>query len=404
MSFDTKSHNLNNNKEKYLLYFSLLDILFLPYFPLISITYGQVIIFFWFLSKPKKYFDKSEYRAWFIFVFFSFLGTLLSVFTTPTLFFSETIVENIKRFIQYSSNLSYYFFFVYMFSFSNIKINMKKILIYFLLFSTAFALVYILDFDLFIRWKSILNPKDSFIILNKELDEVIRYNFLWSDPNNVGAVLVAVVVYLYCNIKTNLLEKLISLILLVINLVAIMSSAAWLCLAISFFFIFTLKIEKEGVSSFIKPILFIGICVLIVILISPDFSVITGDDVVKSSIDRFESNSSDSRFVIWERFMTEKPIIYYFLTGVGDVVFFNGRVASPHNGHLYLIYAFGLGGYLSFLYFFRKRKFQSFLSYIYMFPIFVCFSINLGIKEQKFLILVILLLSYDLSQKKQTYE
>ena len=63
----------------------------------------------------------------------------------------------------------------------------------------------------------------------------------------------------------------------------------------------------------------------------------------------------------------------------------DGVAVSPHNGHLYILYSYGLLAYLLFMYvFFRKRKHVRWCEMMFMIPLFICFTINIGLLDARF--------------------
>ena len=79
-------------------------------------------------------------------------------------------------------------------------------------------------------------------------------------------------------------------------------------------------------------------------------------------------------------------------TGGRQVIINNENIIAPHNGHLYFIYAYGMVFYALFMYeFFRIRKNVSLKKSLFEIPIFIGFTINTIVGEQKFIILYLLL-------------
>ena len=68
---------------------------------------------------------------------------------------------------------------------------------------------------------------------------------------------------------------------------------------------------------------------------------------------------------------------------------------SAEIGHIYFVYMFGLVAYIFFMYLtFRKGKRQRWCDYVWVFPFFVAFTINIAIGEFKWFAIYLLLIAY----------
>lgn len=381
--------------EKLLFYFVIGDILFFPYFFLIATTYSQLFVLIWFLLKPKCEFNKNEYLAFQIICFFVVIGTFISFLTIPNAYYSFGVSENIKRAIQFTAAITYYFFFYYIFKYFSFKI--RKLLFYFLIYVTLWGILYFINFDLFLKMKEIFNHADSFLGLVEEGGYFYRFSFIWSDPNNIGYTIVALTIFLLINCRVSYIMGWGSISMLFFILVLVMSSGAWLAvilfLSIAFgiwFFHFFKKF-----SAF-KKVIFIFFTVSFLFLGVHKFMQLEESEIGKAAIERIESNSGDSRFKHWKNTLSDKPLPLYLFVGEGYQTFVEGVPYSPHNGHLLLIFAYGAIAYILYMYIvFRKRKGVGLKYYLYLFPLFLCFSVNIGIGELKFTAILFLLVAYS---------
>ena len=72
---------------------------------------------------------------------------------------------------------------------------------------------------------------------------------------------------------------------------------------------------------------------------------------------------------------------------------------SSENGHLYWICMYGLPSYIGFMWLmFRKTRKQKLREYIWIIPFFVCFTMNIGIGEFKWMAIFLLLLANSRSE------
>ena len=116
------------------------------------------------------------------------------------------------------------------------------------------------------------------------------------------------------------------------------------------------------------------------------------------AVKRMESKSEqgDSRPKIWKELLESKNILFYSLIGEGNSLFVNGKIYSPHSGHFVFIFAYGLICYYLYMYLvFRKMKKQTWSDYLPILPFLVCFTVNIGIGELKFAVLMYMVIAYS---------
>ena len=386
--------------DKFVFYFSIIDILFFPYIWFISTNYSLPIVCIWILIRFKSLKNTKEFKISIILSMLMMISTVISIFCYPKVLSSgeEIWIQNIKMMIQYASYFLYYMMFIY--CIKKYHIEIKRILIFLLIFATILAIIYVIDKNLFADIKLIWNPVDSFTNWFKEGRKIqYRYNFTWTDPNNPAYAFVAVMAYLLLNEKTSIFEKISIFGMTLFLLICSMSTGATLSFALVLIgiLIFDIVPNIERIRKYInrKNVL---ICILAVALILTIALIyMSKTDLYRESITRIFGNTgegSSSRIVIWKKVLENSNIFKNILFGTGgrQVVLNDGTLLAPHNGNLYYIYAYGMVFYVIFMYeFFRKRKNCSLKNYLFVLPIFIGFTINTIVGEQKFVILYLLL-------------
>lgn len=398
---------LKNNREKvdkFVFYFSIVDILFLPYIWFISTNYSLGIVAIWALINIKNITKMREFRISVFLTIFIIISTVISFFCYPSeLKTGYTVwISNIKMAMQYMSYFLYYIMFVYVIKkYQDIKI--KKILLSFLGFAVILAIIYMVSRTGFANIKTFWNRVDSFTIWYKEGKAIqYRYNFIWTDPNNPAYAFVALMVYLLLNEKVNMLERLYILASTIFLLICSMSTGGALCffIAIICLVIFDVipnraKVKKKINKQNKKKILLLVASLIVILFLV--ILVLSKTDLYRESTKRIFGNAdegSSSRISIWKKIIKNSNIFHNVIFGTGgtQVIFKDGTMLAPHNGNLYFIYAYGMIFYILFMYeFFRKRKNVKLRNYLFVIPIFIGFTINTIVGEQKFMILYILL-------------
>lgn len=400
--------------DKFMFYFSIIDIMFLPYIWFISTNYSLILLSIWCLIRIKSIIQMKEFKLSIVLALIMALSTVVSLYCHPKVLSSgdEIWIQNIKMMLQYCSYFMYYIMFVYCIKkYDDLKI--KELLIMFLIFATIFAIIYCIDKGLFAKIKSIWNNVDAYTKWFKEGVMIqYRYNFTWTDPNNPAYAFVAVMTFLILNIKTNNCEKLLSIIMTMFLLICTMSTGGVLSfviivIATIFICIIPKLIKNKFKPKTTKKALVITIAItLLIIYILVNTPVITNLSIYREATERIFGNideGSGSRFSIWLTILENTNIFYNILLGTGgrQVIINNEKIIAPHNGHLYLIYAYGMIFYAIFVYeFFRKRKNISIKEYLFVIPVLIGFTINTIIGEQKFFVLYLLL--YAVSYCKKT--
>lgn len=389
--------------EKYLLIFTLVDILFAPYVFFLATTYSQFFVFLWFILKDKRVFRKTELKFYYYIMFFIGLSVIVSLITIPYNYLGDYLFDNIKRGLSIIMAISYYFFFSYIFKTRDVKI--EKWIFLFILYVTVWGVLYYLNMGLFISLKRIFNPYDSVtnvFVLNTDFFN--RYNFIWTDPNNIGYTMVAVVSFLIINRRiSNVMVSIIILALLFVLLI-VMSGGSLLTAFIVIPITLFVRIRKN--TSFWSKLTFILLIIVSLYIVSKFSSQITGSEIGEAAFSRFEdkTETEEPRLRIWNRLFEAKNIILYSFAGEGPNLFVNGKPFAPHNGHFMFIFGFGFICYYMYMYLlFRKSRSQRWIDLLYIFPFLLCFTLNVGIGELKFAAIMYMLVAYSRTQNKKYF-
>jgi hypothetical protein len=384
--------------EKYLLLFTLLDILIGPYTFFLATTYSQFIIFFWFLYKDKRYFQKKEVSFYYGILAFILLSVIISLVVLPSHMLAKYAIENLKRGLAIGMAISYYFFFYYMFK--TYKIDLEKWLLTFVLFVTLWGILYYFNIGIFLTLKVLFNPFDATLSNLVNENFLYRFNYIWTDPNNVGYALVGVVAFLILSKNTRNIVLIICVLCLLFNLLIIMSAGSFISAVLIIPLAIFIRIKNSGtVKNFIMILLSLFV---IFYFINEYSSLLTNSEVGQESISRLDekNETGDKRPDIWKELLQSKNIILYTFAGEGVSLFVNGKHYSPHSGHFVFIFGFGLICYYFYMYLiFRKSKKQLWTDLIYILPFFLCFTINIGIGELKFAAMLYMLVAYSRIKK-----
>jgi len=235
-----------------------------------------------------------------------------------------------------------------------------------------------------------------------------RFTGTFSDPNNLAIIINAIILFLTTNTKLTCFQSMTVIVISAFILFMTMSKTGFILFGLFLIVLFFL-ILKKGLSLFLSPrikrsslfsMLFLLILLPFIYLGINNF---LNSEVAQLALFRFRSNSISSRTIIWETLLKSKNIFYSFILGDGGTVIVDGAPYKPHNGHLHLIYSYGFIAYFLFMYiFFRIRKpFSSYKNALFLLPLFLGFTVNVGIYEPRFInIMALLVASYSASTIK----
>lgn len=374
----------------------VIDILFLPYFNVVVIPLSYFVILIWIIKHYHQIMREDEIKIILLCMLLMFISTILG---TVANFPYGVLGDNFKRLIQYYFAFGYYFFFKdYL---SKNKIDLKNVLWFFVIFVVLLAIVFQSDLSLFVRISTIWNKGNAYntsMIQNAIFGYTNRYNFIWTDTNNIAYAITGVVMFMLIFCKTTLGEKILLFMFNVFVLFCCMSSGGWIGFAISwalyiFYEIFSGRLFFRYTSKksiIITLIVIIAICICI---FQGYLSTLLNSDLVNAAMERLKNNE-ESRTAIWMRILQRESIFKYVLWGQGSEIYINGLAVATHSGHLYWIYAYGFISYIIFIQKFFWLGLKKIKRYIPLISFFLCFTMNTMVGEQKLLIILILFICY----------
>ena len=402
--------NISENKEslfdKFVFYTCIIDCLFLPYIWFVSIPYTMPLLLYWVIRKfgilknDIRY--KSEYKLFTILFILMSLSTIFSFILAP-----QYAYKNIVFLILYTAMFLYYFMFLYYID--RYQSSIKIFMILFILFVVILAVFFNIDKAFYHNVILFWNLRSGISINDTLYQDYVgyRYTFIWMDANNIGYMMNAIVLYLWCNEKTSFFIKTFSLLSLLFVLVSCMSNGAFLSFGIGFGLYVIVKIfdilkgnhNKKYKITPINMLLFL-ITLFALYKIIPQIPNYLESGIAIESFERISNNSGDGRFLIWQTVIQSVNFSEFILIGKGGVTLVDGLKFAPHNGHFYWILGYGFIAYFIFMYLvFRKRKVTSIKKYIWIAPILIGFTVNVLLGEIKMMTIIMLLVACSSSRK-----
>lgn len=396
------SENKVHNFDKFVFYACVIDTFFLPYFWLISVPYTMPLVFYWLLRRYKRLNSSKEYKLFLMILILMSISTIFSFALAP-----QYIYKNFVYLIQFTSMFLYYFIFTFYLNQFNFRV--KNFLLLFILFAVILAIFYNIDKSFYHKLVLLWNRRSGVSINEISYKDFVgyRYSFIWMDANNIGYMMNAIVLYLWCNEKTSFFIKAFSLLSLLFVLISCMSNGGFLVFIFNVFlflaieiiqllkgkYVIKLKISLPGLFVFL-------ITVFLLVYMIPQIPKYLETAVALEALERIDRNAGDSRIEIWRFVIQNVNFLEYIFVGRGGVTLVNGSNFSPHNGHFYWILGYGIVSYFLFMYFlFRKRKITSLKQYIWILSILIGFTVNIMLGEIKMMGIVMLLVACSSSKK-----
>lgn len=379
--------------DRFCFWFATIDIMFLPYFKYISVSFSVPLIFLWTMLNSKSLFRDKEAIAVSFISFSMLLSTIVGLVYYGDVRFETTFLTSVKRFFQYNICFGYYFFYKSYFKRKNV--NIAKIIFIFLIYTTFFAIAYkLLPYEYAVL-KIAINPADNHT--RRYLAGIVnyRFNYLWTDPNNIAYLIDGLVYWYLLRNECSIISKIVFILLSIFIVTATVSNGGMIILGFMFLVLIICQLISNAKLNLNK---LISIYLLLIIGFNIILFTKIGNKIYEVLFQQFETrliyyfksqNISGGRIADLKVAINDlNPI--FFIIGSGKEGF------TSENGHLYWICMYGFLSYLILLWFmFRKYKTQLWKDYLWILPFFVAFTMNIAIGEFKWMAIYFILLAYS---------
>lgn len=386
-------------------WFVTIDLLFLPYFTLVSVSYSVPIVVLWMIKHARIERKDREIAVIVLVAVLMILSTAIALVYWGEVRFDTSFSTSVKRLIQYIICFGYYFF--YKDFFKKAKVDMNRIILAFIVFVTCFVLFFLVNPQLYANIKISISPVDNHTRRYLANEVHYRFNYWWTDPNNIAYLVAGLSWWGLTRKENSLVYKFIMGVLSIFIVASTASNGGLIMTAAMAGFVFLrwlIGLFKKGrvkISS-VNFVICATLLLLCVMKITNMLEYILDIFIAKIQM-RFQyysstGNLSGGRI---DDLMTSVKYLnpLFLLIGSGKEGFTN------ENGHLYWICMYGFPAYLGFLWLiFRKRKWQRWVDYVWILPFFVCFTMNIGIGEFKWLGIYFMFLAYSRNHTSEIYK
>lgn len=375
-------------------WFSVIDIFFLPYISIISVSYSVPLIIIWMLIYNRQILSGKEGRVFLFLLFFMVVGSLISLIYPETLRWETTFATTLKRFFQYLISFGYYFF--YREYFMRNRVNINVFLLFFCFVVTIIAVFFFTSPGSYAEIKRFINPVDFHTVRYLSGTHSYRFNYLWTDPNNIAYLMNGIVLWFVLDENETFKNRIIVLLLSTFIILATTSNSGMIILIIELILLFGIRIvnlnnTKLNITTLFGVVFFI---IVAFVFINTSLKDLIQGDLFNKWLARLTTYSSSSNFSggrlndLKEAVTYLNPLLLFF--GSGKEGF------TSENGHLYWIGLYGVPAYLAFMYLiFGKYKNIKWNRYIWIFPFFFAFTFNIAIGEFKWFTIYLAMLAYS---------
>ena len=252
----------------------------------------------------------------------------------------------------------------------------------FIVFSFVMSLIFFASPNLYFAIRSFWTFSGDEIFYT-DLTTLVRFTGILSDPNNMACATIAIAALLVFRKPTALIRNLFIIIAISIIAVACMSITGFLVLAL--FIGSYVAFGRFFQDAIRNTTMRVAIMVLIGLVFAGVYTLIRDTAVFALAMERFESGDVDSRLSRWLIVFDTGKILSSAWFGDGGSIIWLGRDYRPHNGHLFIIFSFGVFAYALFMYIFFYRPLRAeWRTAIFLLVMFVIFTVNVGIYEHRF--------------------
>lgn len=401
VSFIERGRRMSSNRsEKFnnaLLIFIFLDLFLFPYFPLFVIPISLPIVFLKLGFYKFRMLKNKETILIMILSFIVISSAFISFFRYSTNYagINNIGVENLKRAFQFLTSFLYYF--LIRNHFRDIKIDLKKIIMAFVLVYIVLGVLSYIDLSIYFRVLDVLKVRNGYIDdwYLRQSYYLFRYSYLWVDANTAAYGFQIIVFYALMNEKLKAFEFIMLYGSAIVTSILTMSTGSILSLSIfTALIIFNRILRFYKITFNFKKLIYsiLSIAVILVLLVvASNYLNEKFNYVIEFSLRRMFENTDGGRLQKYTYLFQNK--IPNILFGEGYILIREGELFRPHSDHLRILYSYGVLAYFISIWFLFRRILYS-KAYFFILPGIMAFTINTLIDNQKILVIFLVLLAY----------
>lgn len=353
----------------------VIDILFFPYIRFLSCSLSAVLIAIWYLLHLRR----SEVKDSIPIIVLVVVSTVIGYWLYDSL---DGIVA--------SAILILSFLLLFYFRTYNHYVPIKNIFIAYLVFVFALAVLYCITPQTYFAVRAFWSMSGN--VIEYSDPTINRFTAIFSDPNNAGVAVVAVMTYLLLFEKFK--KKItVALCIAMAAFTSFITFSVTANIVLGMVLVAMLLINYRNKKNYVAAILVLLIVVLVAAMLLRD--IIEKSVVYNSLLYRLTNASFDSaggRQQHWNDTINNALSWYNVFIGKGAVIDDMGMTYLPHSGVLYIFVSYGAIACIvfakSFFMLRCKEKIKTLLAYA---PLLFVFLLNTGISDYRFMMMAALL-------------
>lgn len=396
--------NFRKNLDAVVFFTCVCDPMFFPYIRALDCSLSMIILPLWYIFSLDHVRIGKNFLIYFSVILLPIMSmTRLVVYTDA---FSFSI-------LSYGVIVSFAFFqyFFLRYCITEYEFSISSALFLFLNFLFFLSLVYVISPKEYFYVRSFWTMSDNVINPDGSLT-MHRFLGIFSDPNNAACLSFALGLFLMLNSSLSVSKSflvafqtgfvvLCTMSTTGLSLMIIVPTIIFLVKLVSFLF-FSCSLRARSILF----LFFVACFFMIIIFLAGNFEIIDlALERAFVNLNILSEGSSGSRISIWKNVFDFESMFKSVFIGMG-AVYIRGTILAPHNGHFHLIYSYGFVFYIIFMcVFFNVRSFKEWKKALFLIPLFVGFTVNVGVYEPRWTgIFVLLVAAYAASfMKKENY-
>lgn len=267
----------------------------------------------------------------------------------------------------------------------------------FIVVSFLGVFVFLSNPPLFFKMKAFWSFSGNAVEVTDNFTTLVRYTFLFSDPNNAAVATVSAFSFLLYKRSLPGKEAFLFTFMVVVLVLSTMSTTGFISLFIIFsFFLF----KRVSLIGFFKIIVAFISFIFLLYFFYERYSFLF--ELVSERLTESSGGSFGQRLDIWMRLLQSDHLLQSFLFGSFGVPLFDGILVRPHNLILYIYYTFGFFILVPIFYLiFIRPVYNCFSCIFYLLPLYLGLILNTGFYDFRFFVFVLFMISFSLTKQRR---
>lgn len=251
--------------------------------------------------------------------------------------------------------------------------------------------------SLFFEIKAFWSFSGNVVEVTDDITTLVRYTFLFSDPNNAAVAIVSAFAFLLYKRSFSGKGLYLFTFMVVVLVLSTMSTTGFISLFIVFsFFLF----RRVSLIEFFKAIIAFALFIFPLYFFYDSYSFLF--ELISDRLTEDSGGSFGARLEIWMLLLQSDHLIQSFFFGSFGLPLLDGILVRPHNFVLYIYYTFGFILLVPIFYLiFMRPVYNCFSCIFYLLPLYLGLILNTGFYDFRFFVFVLFMISSSLTKQRR---